>query len=77
MTHTQAMRQAIKQADTSILTSAFREAYASTFTAEELAYLAEYSASDTGKRVQQKMPQYVSKVRGKTDNIHCLKLSLF
>ena len=56
------MKAAIQKADTSVLTDAFRSAYISTFTAEELAYLAEYSASETGKRVQEKMPQYVGKV---------------
>lgn len=40
-----------------------QKAYASTFTAAELAFIADYSNSEIGKRVQRKMSQYVAKVR--------------
>lgn len=39
-----------------------QRAYATTFTAAELAFVAEYSNSEIGKRVQRKMPGYVAKV---------------
>jgi hypothetical protein len=38
------------------------KAYAGTFSAEELAFIADYSNSEVGKRVQRKMSQYVAKV---------------
>ena len=37
-------------------------AYATTFTAAELAFLADYANSKIGRRVQKKMPNYVAKV---------------
>ena len=37
-------------------------AYATTFTAAELAFLADYANSEIGRRVQKKMPNYVAKV---------------
>jgi len=39
-----------------------QNAYASTFTVDELAFIADYSNSEIGKRVQRKMSQYVAKV---------------
>jgi hypothetical protein len=41
-----------------------QKAYASTFTAAELAFIADYSNSEIGKRVQRKMSIYVAKVGG-------------
>jgi hypothetical protein len=61
-TTTQDIRAAIARSDTSELTKAMERAYATTFTAAELAYLADYANSEIGKRVQKKMPNYVAKV---------------
>ena len=61
-TRTQDIREGIARADTTELKNAMLTAYATTFTAEELAFLADVSFSEIGKRVQKKMPNYVSKV---------------
>ena len=58
----QEIRSAIARSDTSELTQAMERAYATTFTAEELAFLADYAHSEVGKRVQAKMSVYVGKV---------------
>lgn len=59
---TQEIRAAIARSDTTDLSTAMQRAYATTFTAAELAFVAEYSNSEIGKRVQRKMPGYVAKV---------------
>ena len=58
----QEIRAAIARSDTSELSSAMERAYATTFTAAELAFLADYANSEIGRRVQKKMPNYVAKV---------------
>lgn len=58
----QEIRQAISKSDTRALSQVMQKAYASTFTAAELAFIADYSNSEIGKRVQRKMSQYVAKV---------------
>jgi hypothetical protein len=61
--HTQQeIRAAIARSDTSELSKAMERAYATTFSAGELAFLADYANSEIGRRVQKKMPNYVSKV---------------
>jgi len=59
----QEIRQAISKSDTQALSQVMQKAYASTFTAAELAFIADYSNSEIGKRVQRKMSQYVAKVK--------------
>ncbi|EKU22837.1 hypothetical protein NGA_0269602 [Nannochloropsis gaditana CCMP526] len=56
------IRKAILESDTRALTQVMEKAYAGTFSAEELAFIADYSNSEVGKRVQRKMSQYVAKV---------------
>lgn len=61
----QEIRAAIAKSDTSTLHQEMHKSYSTTFTAEELAFIADYSNSELGKRVQRKMSQYVAKVREK------------
>lgn len=56
------IRAAIARSDTSEMSKAMERAYATTFSAAELAFLADYANSEIGRRVQKKMPNYVAKV---------------
>lgn len=40
----------------------FRKSYLEVFTADELAFLADYSSSPVGISVQKKMPRYVGRI---------------